>query len=286
MDIINARELYHEPLPEFLYWVEGVIPVGGIVIIGGYTKTGKSWFMLELADALSKGRNLFDVPQFCIPRPARVLYLEREVKRHGVQRRLKLRAVEPDPRFHIITTETRMLDEFWHPDLLETVRNYDVLIVDPISRFIKSDIDHETVARTFQIIEECQKASPQLAVVIIHHFRKPGDDGGWMPKNPLDPYNFRGPAKWIEAPDTLITLQRIPARFKDLEQWRLKSKFVTRHDKEPGNEEGMMGFVLNNEFGISERDEIVGPVNATRECLTEAIPDVGWQSLVQSIETL
>ncbi len=74
--------------------------------------------------------------------------------------------------------------------------------------------------------------------MMSHHFSKPvqkPEDA----RDPLSAYNFRGSSKWFDAPDTLVTAVRLPA--KENEWWRIKTDWTTRQGESPGRLDFVVG---------------------------------------------
>src|SRR5688500_5402581 len=83
-------DLYQTPLPENPSWVSGgVVPKGGIVVMGGPAKIGKTFLELDLAHSLAVGGPMWGT-EYEVKDTAPVLIMEREVGVYELQRRVKV----------------------------------------------------------------------------------------------------------------------------------------------------------------------------------------------------
>ena len=87
----RATDLLAEAIPLPVPIVDNLMHEG-MLLLGGKSKRGKSWLMLDLALAVSTGRPVWG--HFAVSEPQPVLYLALEDGKARVQRRL--RAIQPD----------------------------------------------------------------------------------------------------------------------------------------------------------------------------------------------
>ena len=82
LQLIDAQELLLTPLDETPFLVEDIFP-GGVNILAGDEKSGKSWMMLQLAISIATGQDFLDhhVDQ------GNVLYLSLEDTYARIQKR-------------------------------------------------------------------------------------------------------------------------------------------------------------------------------------------------------
>ena len=83
LQLIDAQELLLTPLDETPFLVEDIFP-GGVNILAGDEKSGKSWMMLQLAISIATGQDFLDhhVDQ------GKVLYLSLEDTYARIQKRM------------------------------------------------------------------------------------------------------------------------------------------------------------------------------------------------------
>lgn len=247
---VHAESLHHlitTPLPDVPYYIEpAILPKGAKLLFGGTAKLGKSFLGIGLGRALALGRPMWDMPAFKVLKPARVLLLEQEVGKKGLQyRTTKIFNGDDEEKlkenFHVLSQLRGFrLDSYDSLDFLNRVTHEvgaNVLILDPIGKMHGYDENSNTdVNKLFSLIENVLDKGSDLglSVVISHHYGKPSRD----PKfnvDPLDPYNFRGASKWFDDPDSLMTFHRIP---KDedgkvgAKGWKVECRAILRHGEE------------------------------------------------------
>ena len=243
---IKFSDLLKKEFPPNPSYIEpSILPKGGTLLLGGLAKVGKSLVMMELMRALGTGKCLFENPSFPVYEPARCLYIEAENGERSVQDRgVKIFGAEDIKNYaqylYVISKEPKLqLDT-------ETGKAYfrqvvgdikpNVLILDPIS-FMGNYDENEprAVGRIFYTLAQFKKIHPasNMSVVISHHFGKPPKGQYAQSHDPLDEYNFRGASKWKDAPDSIITMHRIEELTRPWEAWKLRCRFLLRHDSSP-----------------------------------------------------
>jgi RecA-family ATPase len=131
----------------------GILPIHGKLVVGGEPKARKSYFVLNVALDLSRGRPLFGAyydsntgmnqkPIFPVTKPYKVLYIENEIGHEGLQERLlpMLGGIVDDPMPLYITSRDLSLrmDEAEGKKLLAeqiAAVQPDVVIIDPLAKF-------------------------------------------------------------------------------------------------------------------------------------------------------
>lgn len=131
----------------------GVLPVHAKLVIGGEPKARKSYFVLNVAIDLARGRPLFGAyydsdtgmnqkPIFPVTKAYKVLYIENEIGHEGLQERLfpMLGGVLDDPMPLYITSRNlslRMDEPEGKKLLAEQIASVqpDVVIIDPLAKF-------------------------------------------------------------------------------------------------------------------------------------------------------
>lgn len=193
------------------------------MILGGEAKIGKSLIVMELAYSLALGKPLFGHPDWAVAEPARSLILEKEVGRDGMIKRVTLQLSsltdadrkQIDDNVFFVTSEGAIkLGERAGYDLIcsyidEVQPN--VLFLDPIGKMHNLDENRaDDMNRLNDQLDSLRYKYRDLglAVVFTHHFKKGPDmvlPGG---RHELDPYNFRGSTRWVDDPDTIMTVVR------------------------------------------------------------------------------
>lgn len=268
---VKAESLHHlltTPLPDVDYYIEpALLPKGAKMLFGGTAKLGKSFLGLGLGRALALGKPLWDMPEFKVPKPVRVLLLEQEVGKRGVKKRCEKVFNGDDEaklkeNFHVLSQLRGFrIDNYDGIDFLDRVvheTGANVLILDPIGKMHGFDENDNTqITKLFfnieTVLDKCSDLN--LSIVISHHYGKPVRDPKFDVDH-LDPYNFRGASKWFDDPDSLITCYRIP---KDnggkvgSRGWKVEARCTLRH----GEEQDDMVFHINEDDDL--RVKYAGP---------------------------
>ena len=136
-----AREV--EKVPS---WIEpGILPKGGIMVLAGEAKIGKSLILGSLARSLATGEAPFLLDGLAVPASSRVLLIDQEVGEYGLQKRCApmLQDLTPstyaDKLMYVTKDPELMLDK---PAGLRKLWAYvdnaqpNVLILDPVGKML------------------------------------------------------------------------------------------------------------------------------------------------------
>jgi RecA-family ATPase len=238
-DDLLTRTLTAEPA-----WIEpSILPKRGKLLFGGHAKIGKSFVMLDLARALAAGEAPFANPILYVPKPVRVLLIEKELGLIELQKRGAAvmddvpRMLRRENLFYVSQEPLLKLDtRQGYETILRLVEEIkpNVLLLDPIGKMHNMDENSNTdISKLFEKLEGLMKAGrdQDMSLVISHHFAKPkmGPDA----MDPLSPYNFRGASKWFDDPDTLVTMHKGQEHRSPHKWWTLKTRFETRRGEPP-----------------------------------------------------
>ena len=178
----------HSPMPMDIIGNRLLTP-GGMLVIGGAPKVGKSDFLVSLLAFLSSGVPFLD---FESPRPLRVFYLQAEIQYHYLRERLqKLRfpveVVATARNNLVVTPKVRMLlDANGIDQAVATIRHFfpdappDVICIDPIRNLFDGGPDgggeNDNNAMLFFLRERVEQlremVNPDAGVILCHHTRK------------------------------------------------------------------------------------------------------------------
>lgn len=263
-------------LPPRKDWIkDGFLTRKGTAIIAAASKTGKSLFSMEMCRALVTGTNPFGCPSLSVPDPARVLYVEDEVKEYGLQERgLQIfKGVSRgllDEQMHIISGAPQL--RFDEPDGWKILRREltnvrpNVLILDPIGRFI-GGLDENSNAEMGKVLSRLDQilfdyADEELSLLIVHHSRKP-DMSPHSRFDPLSPHSMRGASRFYANPDTIMMLNREKEkRNKDGHvMWEVEGHIETRQAEPLPN----IKFTVNEESDLRVRYKHFMGVNPVEE---------------------
>lgn len=259
----SLQSLIEADLPEAPCWIyPGILPKGGTLLFGGAAKIGKSFIMLELQRALSTGTQPFGCHKLTVGDPCKTLLIEQELGKYGLQKRIKSifaeerKDVYGKNAYYVSKVPEMQLDDRDGRDLLMKLVDDvkpDILFLDPIGRLHSYDENKaDQIQQLFSNIECLLKIfeGSGMSVVISHHSNKPSQDPQ-SKRDPLDPYNFSGSAKFFNCPDTLMTVNRLKNLDTKHKAWEIQVRFHLRQD------EGLndMVFTVNKENDLRVRYE-------------------------------
>jgi len=195
--VTTAKELIETPLPENQYLIgQGLIPKQGYTMLVGKAKEGKTMLALQIALCLAtatpflmrKGRN---VGLFPVPEAKKTLFLLRENVDETIQAFLKKQIAGLEYRLDKNIKESLNLISFARPKTtyldvraegLRELRNLlderspDLVVVDPLSRFLTSDMNRmEAVIKVANTLDSLGEEF-DCAFLLLHHFRKFGKE--------------------------------------------------------------------------------------------------------------
>lgn len=205
LDLMDAETLLATPLPPQAFLVEDLLPMG-LTIVGGQSKIGKSWLMLDLALHVATGEPLWGLTV----RESDVLYLALEDTKNRLQSRLYQLADNVDNvpmnlRFSVISEKIgNGLQEQLTMALSDFPRTR-LIIIDTfqcVRRPIGSMRDNMYAADYADISALKAIADKHnIAIIMIHHLRKLTDIN--------DPFNDLSGSTGIGgAADTSLILRR------------------------------------------------------------------------------
>ncbi len=178
------------PMPDDIITPRVLTP-GGLLVLGGAPKVGKSDFLISWLVHMAAGVPFLN---FTPPRPLRVFYLQAEIQYHYLRERLKQIALPPDviaaARDTFVATPKLklLLDEQGTALAADAVRQafpndpVDILCIDPIRNVFDGGPDgggeNDNGAMMFFLrdrIEVLREAvNPECGVILVHHTKKLG----------------------------------------------------------------------------------------------------------------
>lgn len=187
-----------------LEWVwDGLIPRGGMTILGGAPKSGKTYLSLGIAVAVATGMPFLDRPTI----RGSVLYVLEEGAAGGIADRIRKITGQfgsPDGAHLIHRRNIKIGDPTWDK-LVATIASIQpmLLILDPLA-FLHSASDENQSAPMIPVMREILAlASAKTAVLLIHHNTKAGADAGTSSANAI-----RGSSAIIGSSDSNLVLSR------------------------------------------------------------------------------
>ena len=196
--VIDGETLMDMKLPPTKFCVETLLPQG-MCILGGASKIGKSWWVLDLCVRIAKGEPMWDLKTT----KGTTLYLCLEDTLRRVQNRLLCITDEVPPNtFFAISAGTlsdglcEQIREFVkeHPDtVFVAVDTFQIVRNNNIDTSYANDYDEIRLLK--QLADELN-----ICLLLVHHLRKQGDS---------DPFNkLCGTTGIVGAVDTAFVLDK------------------------------------------------------------------------------
>jgi hypothetical protein len=205
-EILNLRQLVEAaaaPPPQI---IEGVLHQGCKMILGGTSKSNKSWCLLDLAVSVASGEKWWG--RRCSKMP--VVYINFELHIWAIKQRLvALTTARPECKelaetLHVWNLRGHNADlTLLRPKLEErlTWHQFGLIILDPAYKLL-GDRDENANGEIAGLMNEFEALaqSSGAAVVVAHHFAK-GDSSA---KNAID--RMSGAGAWARDPDSILVL--------------------------------------------------------------------------------
>ncbi len=176
------------PMPEDLIGPRVLTP-GGMLVLGGAPKVGKSDFLISLLVHAAAGAPFL---RFTAPRPLRVFYLQAEIQYHYLRERLQQLRLDRDVLTRardtlVVTPKLRMLlDEQGVPLVAAAIRQAfpdappDVICIDPIRNLFDGgpggEGENDNAAMLFFLQSRVEalrdEVAPEAGIVLAHHTKK------------------------------------------------------------------------------------------------------------------
>jgi hypothetical protein len=193
---ILFSDLLEKQFPPEDWFVEGLITTG-LSVLTGASKIGKSWAALQLVTALDQGGYFLGSLK---ARKADVLYCALEDTPKRVQRRVQKQGIET---FNGSRLETKRRTPADLRAFLKANPQYRVVIIDTFQKMMGiSDLnDYSQTVNGMSALKDIAD-SLSIAVIVIHHNRKGGDNDGDHIESALGSTGINATA------DTTLTMRR------------------------------------------------------------------------------
>lgn len=264
-EVVSLGQFMDNPpeLPDAILEPDLLYP-GGKMEIYGVAKGGKSFLAQQLAMCIASGT---DWVGYRVPRSCKTLYLQGEVSKVGLYKRLTKASQGYDQarvRAFLCTAPDRVIGEREDVESLGRIiveNGIEVIVIDPLYHFLTgSESSGEDTGHFLRLLSYLQTVTG-AAIVIIHHSRKSLTFDGKVMDAGFG--EAKGSTNLVQWPDTVVRLHKVS---KDVRELRWEG---VRHGIEPPdktlifNGENCRFEVLTNnpaEVIINQLGE--GPLNA------------------------
>ena len=205
-EILNLEQLVAVAVPPPPLIIEGVLHQGCKMILGGTSKSNKSWCLLDLALSVASGQPWWG--RKCVKLP--VVYINFELHVWAVVQRINaLCGARPDCKgmgksLHVWNLRGHNADiTLLRPKLEEQLakHQFGLIILDPAYKVL-GNRDENANGEIASLMNEFEALAQKTgaAVVVAHHFAK----GDSTAKNAMD--RMSGAGAWARDPDSIIVL--------------------------------------------------------------------------------
>ena len=224
LTVIDSETLVDMRLPPQKFCVQTLLPQG-MSILGGASKIGKSWLVLDLCIHVAKGEPFWNFPTT----KGTTLYLCLEDTLRRVQDRL-IRITDEWPSNAFFTVAAKTLADGLCDQIRDFVKEHPdtVLVAIDVFQMIRGSEKENSYANDYHDIQMLKDISVELdlTILVVHHVRKLGDE---------DPFNMlSGTTGLSGAVDTSFVLKRssrnqsnavLNCTGRDIESRELELKF-------------------------------------------------------------
>lgn len=204
--IKSYSQLLHEKLDEPDVLIEGILHRGGKLLLGGGSKSYKSWSLIDLALSIYTGTEFWG--QKC--NKAKVLFINFEIQEWSFRNRLaavvKAKELKEDQveDFDVWTLRGHAADLSLIRPMIEKHiegKGYQAIILDP-NYMLMGERDENNAGDMASLMNEFEALAVRhnLSVILSHHFSK----GNKSSSESID--RFSGSGVFARNPDTLVVL--------------------------------------------------------------------------------
>lgn len=200
---VDATAMVAEDEPDRSWIIPGLIERQGRVLLVGAEKSGKSLLALTGAVQAAAGLKVWD--RFETDIPPTVLYMDLEMTRSSIRRRLRgltISAKLPDGALYLLHTAGAMdlksarerRDLYAQLDEVQP----DVLFIDPLYKFMLTDAVYEKDVRPYIDAMDELRDRYDCGIVLVHHYRKRAHGEGKRGKDASDVFGSSILLRWPE----------------------------------------------------------------------------------------
>ncbi|HOO02697.1 MAG TPA: AAA family ATPase [Rectinema sp.] len=168
--ITSGAELMQKHFEEPKYLWDSVLPDAGLAVMAASKASGKTMILLQLADAISKGRNFLGLPT----KLTKALFIELELSERRTQQRLLKMGIVPDNMLHFAFRWTAGDEGL--KTIADAVKEnqYGLVIVDVLQMLWPMDADANSYQDVYSVLSPFRQMANDLGVmiVLVTHRRK------------------------------------------------------------------------------------------------------------------
>jgi len=186
-EVLDVVDLINDPTPipdDFLE--PGIVAPGEFLLIAGPPKSQKSLLCQDMCLHLAMG---WDWMGMKVPAPRRVAYLNMEMSKRVLKKRLRLLPIQPQHKeqfrnnfkitnkFHLTLDDTGvskavdLLESFWAQD----GESPDVIVIDPLVNVFSGNTenDNQEMIKFLKRVDAMRdRVNPEAAIIMLHHTSK------------------------------------------------------------------------------------------------------------------
>jgi len=170
IEIVSGVELMQKKFEEPRYLWDAVLPDAGLAVMAAAKASGKTMLLLQLAEAISRGRNFLGLPT----QRTKTLFLEMELSERRTQQRLLKMGIVPDENLHF--TFRWPQGQEWLNAIADVVKEYSygLVIVDVLQLLWPTNADANNYQDTYSVLAPLRQLANELNVmiVLVTHRRK------------------------------------------------------------------------------------------------------------------
>lgn len=177
IQLIDAEALYYKPLEHPKMLIDGVLS-GGLAIMAGDSKIGKSWMVLWMCLQISKGEPVWGLPT----RKTDVVYLALEDREWRVQQRMQDLTDTPPDNLHFGFSCGQLGAELESQieDVLKDYPSTGLLFIDTL-QMVRDNVSAKVnaYAQDYKDLSSLKKIADNhgICIFVVHHTRKERDGG-------------------------------------------------------------------------------------------------------------
>lgn len=204
-EIMTQEDFYNEEMSEPPCIIEGLLHRQLSLVIGGSSKTYKSWTLLDMAMSVANGVDFWGIST----EKGKVLYINFEIPDYFMRERLK--AISDAKNIALPSRNLYVWNLRGRAQALENIRptftrvmanaNFSMVILDPIYKTL-GNRDENAAGDINSLMNEMEHMALETgaAVVFATHFSK----GNQAAKSPID--RISGSGVFARSPDTILVM--------------------------------------------------------------------------------